>query len=484
MNNTLKNLTPAGVFHYFEEISDIPRASRNTKPIADYLENFAKERSLKYIRDEYDNVIIEKEASEGCKSTKTLIIQGHTDMVAEKNKNCSHNFANEPLSLKTDGDYIYADNTTLGGDDGIAVAYALALLDDSELFAPKIKAIFTSNEEIGLLGATALDAKYLEGDYLLNIDSEEEGILLNSCAGGAAFTASLTLEYKKSSYKNSFCIEISGLLGGHSGTEIDKYRANAGKILGNLLLYMDEKVGFDLVSIDGGTKDNAIMREASAMVLCDDERLEAVIEEFAGFTRLQYQNTDSNINISVHHEELKEEAKVLTDKCRDALTELLSLTPDGVLEFENVDNHYVQTSLNMGIIDFSENTLKVTFLVRSSIDFVKENVLRRLKKICKLIGAECRVSGEYPGWASRNDSELIEIMKSVYLSQYGEEPVVEGVHAGLECGIFYKKNPKLDIVSFGPNIYDIHTPNEHLSISSTSRVWYYIVEVLMRLSML
>ena len=479
MSEVLKELKPYKVFKYFEEICGIPHASGNKEPIKNYCVNFAKEHHLSCEVDDYMNVIITKEASAGYESAPTVIIQGHLDMVAEKTRDSKHNFDTDPLELKIVGDSIYANNTTLGGDDGIAIAYALAILDDEDILHGRIIAIFTANEEIGLLGATYLDAKYLNAKYLLNIDSEEEGIFLNSCAGGNSFSAHLKYNCEDVIYKNIYTIDIFGLLGGHSGTEIDKFRANAGKIAGNFLAYLNENTKFQVININGGKKDNAIMRETCITVAsdCKEDEMRDILNTFTGFTKIQYLKNDPAIEIDIKIND-KKIMRAIRDSDKNKLINYLLLSPDGVIEYENVDNHYVQTSLNLGVITMDENEILITHLVRSSIDFVKENIIRTLKGLCGILDIEYTMSGNYPGWTPRENSHLIDVMKRVYLSQYGKEAVVCGVHAGLECGIFYKKNPDLDIVSFGPDIFDIHTPKEHLSISSVSRVWYFIIDVL------
>lgn len=476
MNNALKELYDYKFFRYFDEISAIPRASKNRKPIADYCENFAKEHNLEYYRDEFDNVVIKKEATKGYENSDTVIIQGHLDMVAEKERDSKHNFDTNGLELIIDGDFIKANKTTLGGDDGIAIAYALAILDDNTLKHPPLKAVFTADEEIGLLGAIDLDEGFLEGRYMINIDSEEEGYFLNSCAGGQVITASIPYNFLPNNYNSSYFITVGGLYGGHSGAEIDKNRGNAGKILGDLLVFLDKTTSIGISYIDGGKKDNAIMREACAKVSSDDESIIELIKEFEKNVKLQFANIDKEVYIKV--EKIEKENNVLSSESFKQLKALLACTPNGVLQFEETQTHYVQTSLNLGIITMNPSEIIVSFLVRSSIDFAKHNVIRQIEFLCDCMGIEYSSSGEYPGWAVNNDSKLTGIMSNVYEDMFGTKPVVMGIHAGLECGIFYKKNPELDIVSMGPDMYDIHTPAERLSISSSKRTWDFLIKVL------
>ena len=476
----LDNLQPKKVFHYFEEICSIPHGSRNTKQISDYCVKFAEEHGLEYYQDNDNNVIIIKEASKDCENIAPVIIQGHLDMVCEKVPTSDIDMENEGLKIGIDGDEIYADGTTLGGDDGIAVAMALAVLDDDTLTHPRIEAVFTVDEEIGMLGAVTIDVSPLKGKRLLNIDSEEEGIFTVSCAGGNV--AKCTLPLKGNQYSGeAILITITGLNGGHSGVEINKGRANANVLMGRLLQEVKKTCGLRILSVAGGLKDNAIPRESKAVVIVDCSNiLSEIIQKYENVFKNEYSTTDSDV--SVTYENINVTDKILQDDdTTNKVIYLLDCLPNGIQAMSMDIEGLVQTSLNMGIVNTLTDSLEISFCVRSSVDTQKEMLNRRLDEMMTMIGGQTAICGDYPGWEYKKDSSLRELLIRIYEEQYGEKPRVEAIHAGVECGMFAGKIQDLDCVSFGPNLTQIHTVRERMSISSVERVYKFLLEILKRI---
>lgn len=455
---------------FFEEISKIPHGSGNTDKIAEYLMSFATSRGLYVRRDGANNVIIKKGATEGFEGRPTVILQGHTDMVEAKKSDKTKDMTTEGLDLYIDGDLLRADGTTLGGDDGVAVAYALALLDSTDIPHPAIEAIFTSDEEIGLLGAVALDTYDIEGRVMINIDSDEEGIFTVGCAGGVRVDLNVPMRVKKT-VKNATKISVSGLKGGHSGVEIHKKRENAIKILGEVLAALSEKGRICLGYIEGGNADNAIPRSAEAAVSGYAAEA-ALLEEIAS----KYRVREPDIKIEAN--EITEEVSLFSEEDSARLVSLICAEPSGVIAFSEDIAGLVETSLNLGIIKSSDTGTELAFSIRSSKGVKKEELLTRVTKIAEEHGATHSCHGAYPAWEYRPESHLCEVMCGVYEECYGKSATVVTIHAGLECGIFCDKLDGLDCVSIGPDNYDIHTTEERLSLPSFARVWEFIKKVL------
>ena len=488
--NVLNSLEPQEVFYWFEQICNIPHGSGNTKKISDFLVNFAKDRNLKFIQDESNNVIIYKDAfdknSDINDEQKTVILQGHIDMVCEKVDDCDIDFINEGLKLKIDDGFIKADGTTLGGDDGIAVAYMLAILDSKDIQHPPLECVFTVDEEIGMLGAAAMDMSVLKGRKLLNIDSEEEGYLLVSCAGGATVQIRIPL-LRRGAQGKKYIVTLSGLRGGHSGVEINKGRANADAVLGNVLKELSlADDSMKVVSVKGGLKDNAIPVKATAVVVSKNfDILEKTLNDMQEELREILKNTDPDILLSI-----KEADGSTEEEKWYPLDELLNLRflmlfgdmPFGVRKMSSDIPGLVQTSLNLGILDTTEDEILITYSVRSSRKDEKQELIEELVTIAESIGATIVVTGAYPAWEYKKDSELREIMTKTYEEMFHKPMVVQAIHAGVECGLFSDKLEGLDAVSFGPDILDIHTPKERLNIDSVKRTWEYIKTVLSELS--
>lgn len=475
----LENLKPENVFYYFEEIANIPHGSRNTKQISDYLVNFAKERNLEHYQDELNNVVIIKEASEGYESAEPVIIQGHMDMVCEKENGSTIDFEKDGLELYVDDGFVKAKDTTLGGDDGIAVAYALALLDSKELKHPRLEVVITVDEEIGMLGAVDIDLSMLKGHIMLNIDSDVEGEFLTSCAGGMSINSSIPVT-RTSQTGLETIITLTGLDGGHSGAEIHKEHGNANILMGRILENIFNELPFGILDIKGGLKDNAIPRECTVTLLIPEEAREdvtrivnATAKELAA--ELSVADPATRIDLSFGN---VTEKNVLDYASVNKIILYLRTVPNGVINMSQVITGLVETSLNLGILELKDNEFSSLTSIRSSVATRKDDLKKRVMNIIEMLGGECEAEGEYPAWEYNAHSTLRPQVVKVYQELFGEEPKLTAIHAGLECGILSDKIPNLDCVSFGPTNYDIHTPKERLSISSTEKYWNFLVKFL------
>lgn len=460
----LTHLQPTRVFHYFEEICGIPHGSGDTARISDYCVAFAQAHNLTYHQDALGNVIIKKPATAGYEDHPAVILQGHIDMVCEKAPDSAIDFAADGLSVDTDGEVVFAHGTTLGGDNGIAVAMAFAILESTDLPHPPLEVLLTVDEETGMYGAEGFDPSYLEGKMLINIDSEEEGVLTVSCAGGARAELTLPLTYAPNTAP-CWQVEVGGLQGGHSGIEIDKGRLNANIVLAQFLQTLDCR----LVTIGGGQKDNAIPVSSSAVIACDTDPT----EEAAVFAAAHRVAGDPNLTIAITP--ATADTAMTADTTAAVLT-LLTTVPNGIQSMSADIEGLVQTSLNLGILTTEGDTLRASFAVRSSVGAEKAALLDRLASL-----APCTTYGHYPAWEYRKDSRLRDVMCAVWERTTGAKPTVAAIHAGLECGLFCEKIPGLDAVSVGPNMWDVHTCRERLSVASTARVYAYLCEVLKEL---
>jgi dipeptidase D len=475
--SVLSELEPKKVFYYFEEITKIPHGSYNVDAISDYLANFGKEHGLETYQDELKNVIMIKEATDGYENEPALIIQGHMDMVAVSKPELNIDMKKEPLKVAVGGaeEYIYAEGTSLGGDDGIAVAVGLALLDDETLKHPRLEVVFTVNEETGMEGAAGIDLSMLKGNRLLNLDSEDEGIFLTSCAGG--LRANIDLPVKEVSVPAGatlFELEIGGLLGGHSGEEIIKGRANSNKLAGRLLQGFDGEVL--LADVDGGLADNAIPRVTKlSVVVKEAEKFEKYLEEFSKDVASEFHAKDPGFYTKV----LRKTAEIDSDvKVYDAANAIkfVFTVPNGVQAMSADIEGLVETSLNLGILKMvdSGKAVHATFSIRSSVESAKKELTDRVICLAETFGGSVKLSGDYPGWAYRSDSPLRDKMCALYEKMYGKKPVLRAIHAGLECGLLGDKINDLDCVSIGPDMKDIHTTEEKLYIASSRRVYEFV----------
>lgn len=477
----LSGQKPERVWKYFEDLCGIPHGSYNEKEISDYCVSFARERGLEVYQDEAWNVVIIKEASKGYENVRPLILQGHLDMVCEKKPDCNIDFKKDGLRLKVDGDYVYAEGTTLGGDDGIAVAYTLAILDDDSIPHPRLEVVFTTSEEVGMEGATALDVSMLKGHTVLNLDSEEEGILLTGCAGGCSAVVTLPVQRRKSRGIIA-SLKVTGLQGGHSGVEIDKGRGNANMLLVRVLAGLRNCADYELVSMSGGQKDNAIPRESQAELLFSAsavEQAQVYCSELDTVLKKEYEATDAGVAVVFEILDEKEEEVLSSESQQKALALVLAL-PNGIQSMSGDIEGLVETSLNLGIMEMVKEELKLHYAVRSSVGTAKDWLTDEIGFLTGTFGGSVKLQGVYPAWEYRRDSRLREDMVRIYEAMFGVTPKVEAIHAGLECGILASKIPDLDCVSTGPDILDVHTTEERISISSVERMWNYILEILKR----
>ena len=455
---------------FFEEFSKIPRGSGNTKKIADYLVAFATERGLEVIRDNSDNVIIKKPATQGYENRPGVIIQGHTDIVALKEPDCGIDMEKEGLDLYIDGENLRARGTTLGADDGVAMAYAMAILDSNDIEHPALEAVFTSDEETGLIGATALDADVLNGRMLINIDSDEEGIFTAGCAGGGRIDIKLPIK-AKTHIGRIFSLKIEGLKGGHSGVEIHKNRANAIKVAAEILSKIED---VRLGKTTAGSADNAI--PSNALILFTTKTSIFEISQIISDVKDQLPEDESDVKFGIDMS--ISSAKLLSIEDSANLLSLICEMPNGVTRMSEDIEGLVETSLNMGILNLDDKNLELTISVRSAKGEEKAKLISKVREIAEGHGATVGVRGEYPAWEYRKDSHLRDVMCRVYNEMYGKEATVVTIHAGLECGIFSDKMDGLDCVSIGPDNRDIHTPDERLSLPSFNRVYEYLINVL------
>lgn len=477
----IEDIIKERVFYHFLEISKIPRGSGNEKQISDYLLSFGRKLGLECVQDSALNIIIKKQASKGYEKAPTVIIQGHMDMVCEKNGDIIHDFTNDPIKLVVKDDYIYADNTTLGGDDGIALAYAMAILEDNTIAHPPIEVLITTDEETGMTGVNALKAEYLNGKIVLNLDSEEEGKLWVSCAGGIRTQSTLPINWiNKKENTKEFVLEIKGLKGGHSGADIHLGKGNANKLMGRLLREISKEIDFNLVSLNGGAKDNAIPREAMAVISidkCKENKLLEVKTKVCQTLGKEFGKKDPELKIPFSEYKEKIE-KVFSDETTAKAVNLSYLYPNGVNTVSAEIEGLTESSTNLGVVITKENSIEYHSAVRSSVLSLKEELVERNKCLTEILGGTFTANAGYPEWPYKTDSKIREICKEVFSRMYGKEPEVVAIHAGLECGILKEKLGDLDMISFGPDIIDIHTPNEHMSISSVRRCYEYILEVL------
>ncbi len=469
----LSDQEPAEVFGYFEDICAIPHGSGNTRAISEYCMEFAKKRGLEAYRDGLNNVLIRKKASRGYENKPGIVIQGHLDMVCEAADGKEIDFLSEGIDARTDGEYVFAEGTTLGADDGIAAAMALALLADESISHPELEVLLTADEETGMFGAADFDMSQLRGNRLLNIDSEEEGILTAGCAGGMRVVCRIPFE-KENAEGEKVRIEVCGLKGGHSGTEIDKCRGNAVKLLARALA----GINFRLVSLFGGGKDNVIPSYAAAELLTEDaDALEERVFNLNAALKTEYRASDADARIVFTR--LGSAAQTaLAEKDSRRITDFLIAAPDGVQNRSAEINGLTETSLNIGKASLTDNALEAVFLIRSSVNSRKYELFERLGALSELAGGSAERVSEYPAWEYMPDSQFMRTCMDVYRRMYGDDMRVEIIHAGLECGLFAAKRPELECVSVGPNILDVHSPKERLEIKSVKRVYEYVKAIL------
>lgn len=482
MLESLKNLDSFEAFKYFKEMNEIPRGSGNEKAISDWLVDFAKKHNFEVIQDEALNVIIKKPGTEGYENAPVVVIQGHMDMVCEKNIGTEHDFEKDSIKFIVEDDILRADGTTLGADNGIAVAFGMAVLASKEIAHPPIELLVTTEEETGMGGALALNPENIKGRMLINLDSEEEGTLLVSCAGGVRELIKLPITWEKVEENYVNCaVRIRGLKGGHSGMEINKERGNSNKLMGRFLHNLHNKIDFKIAALNGGAKMNAIPREFDADILVKEEdkgKLEELVKEWNEVFKNELNAADPEVKLTLDILGEKAEKAFSMDTTEKAIKTLF-LIPNGVQTMSMSIEGLVESSTNLGVVTTKEENISFESAVRSSVRTLKDEITNRGRIIADLVGAEILFESDYPEWQYNPDSKLRTVFVEVFEKIYNKKPEINAIHAGLECGLFGGKfNGEMDMISLGPNIYDVHTPDEHISISSTERVWKYFVEVL------
>ncbi len=469
----LEGLRPEKVFEFFEYLCSVPHGSGNTKQISDLCVKFAQERGLRYTQDKYNNVVIRKDATPGYENAEPLIFQGHIDMVCASEPDCGIDMATEPIRLVVDGDWVKADRTSLGADNGIGAALALALLDDGTLRHPKLEVVLTTDEETGMYGADGIDLSALEGHNLVNLDSEEEGYLTVSCAGGIRVDCAFPADWEAVPAGMRFYeVAVDGLKGGHSGAEIDKGRANANRIMGRFLSRARWATGLRLVSLTGGTFANVISLSCRAVVAVPEEKawlFEKMCADDEAMFRNEYAAADPGLRLKAAP--TSEADRVFSAARTKALLDMLTVAPNGVRAMSMDIPGLVQTSLNLGVIETGEEGTVLHFLLRSAIQSQKDQLAAELETLCALLGASYDTHDAYPAWEYRRESDLRDALADACEKVLGKKPEITATHGGLECGLFMDKRPDFDCVSIGPELHEVHSVRERLSIASTERLY-------------
>ncbi|ROL55744.1 aminoacyl-histidine dipeptidase [Bacteroidetes/Chlorobi group bacterium Naka2016] len=480
MGNILGNLEPKIVWDIFEEITQIPRPSKREEKIVAYVIDFARKHGLEYRQDKLGNVVIKKPATPGMENRKGVVIQGHLDMVCEKNADVEHDFLNDPIKPYVDGDWVKAQGTTLGADNGIGVAMGLAVLASKDIAHPDVEVLLTLDEETGLTGAQQLGQDLLENKILINLDSEEEGVFIIGCAGGINTSGSFYYESEPvPSNHIAYKISLKGLMGGHSGLEINDGRGNAIKLLNRFLWLLWKKIDFRLSSFDGGNAHNAIPREAFATITFNQKneiKFHSFADEFRHILSTEWKSKEPNIELIYEKVELPD--FVLSRETQKKLLNALYVLPHGVIRFSPDVKGLVQTSTNLAVIKTNPNEIFVLTSQRSSVETEKFDISNQVKIGFELAGALPKQGEGYPSWQPNINSPILEVAKETYTKMFGVAPKIEVIHAGLECGLIGEKYPGMDMISFGPNLKDVHSPAERVQISSVKNIWNFLLEVL------
>lgn len=483
MDYVTKGLYPEKVFRNFENISQIPRSSGKEKQVSDYIVNFAKDLGLDTYQDEYNNIVIRKPATNGNPDGPTVMLQAHIDMVTESGDFSNHDFDKDPIELIIDGNHLHANDTTLGADNGIGVAYMMSVLESQDIKHPNLECVFTSDEEVGLIGVNRLDFSNLKSSLVINLDSEEDYNILVGCAGAVDSILSIRKEYKPATPTNvALEITIRGLFGGHSGMDIDKNRGNANQIMGRLLNSIS--VDFDIFNIDGGSKRNAIPRTSETVISVSDKDIEQAakdIQKMSAKIQKELYATEPNLKISLRRS-ASMDFKVFTDACKDKIIKTLMLMPAGVIAMEAELDEQVETSTNFALVKETDTHIEFKNLTRSSSQSKKEYVKSKIEALADLLGAEIEFSAGYPAWEYNSNSQLENKAVDIYKDVFKKAPNVLVMHCGLECGILISKLPqKAEAISIGPTMYDVHTPKEYVEIDSVGKIWDYLLTLLERI---
>lgn len=480
MGQILGNLEPKIVWEVFEEITQHPRPSKKEEKIISYVIDFAKKHNLTLKQDKLGNIVIKKQATPGMENRKGVVIQGHLDMVCEKNADVEHDFLKDPIKPYIDGDWVKAKGTTLGADNGIGVAMGLALLASNDVQHPHLEVLLTLDEETGLTGAQHLGTDMLDAKILINLDSEEEGTFIIGCAGGINTTASFFYEDEPIP-PSSMAIKISlkGLKGGHSGLEINDGRGNAIQLLNRFLWNLSKNIDFRLSSFNGGNAHNAIPREAFAVITfhqLDETKFQTFANDFRITLLNEWKTKEPNIDLLYENVELPR--RVLSQKQRNNLLSTLYVVPHGVRRFSPDVKGLVQTSTNLAVIATHKDEIFVQTSQRSSLESEKYDIATQVRLAFELGNAKPMHSNGYPSWQPNIESPILEISKSIYTKMFKQEPKIEVIHAGLECGLIGEKYPGMDMISFGPTLKDVHSPAERVQISTVKKCWDFLLEVL------
>ncbi len=473
----ISELEPTSVFGYFEELTKIPRGSGDMEKVSSYCVEFAKKHGLFCVRDEQNNVIIKKPASKGYEQKEPIILQGHLDMVCQKDADVTIDFLKDGIDAFVDGDFIRASGTTLGADNGIAVAMVLSILADNSISHPPIEAVFTTDEEIGMIGASGLSMEHLSGKRMINLDSEDPRFVTVSCAGGSDFKIRVPLEFQ-TVQKSGITISINGLLGGHSGVEINKGRVNANLLLGRVLNHLRKSISFDIISLNGGDKANAIPNGAAAFLAADD--VDAVKKELSAYSEILSKELSSREpSFSLEFEEFAGETfDVMSEENKETLISMLVLAPNGVLTMSAEIENLVETSLNLGVLNMDKQEATLLFALRSNKTSALLALDEKLTSFAKLFPCTCESGGFYPPWEYTENAKLKTLYQEKFCEKFGFTPEAYAIHAGLECGVFASKIKGFDCISVGPEMHDIHTTNERLSISSSKALYELLLEIL------
>lgn len=484
MEYKITGCKPEKLFRFFEEISAIPRGSGNEKAISDYLVRFANERDLWVHQDEAYNVIIKKSGSEGAEDKAPVMLQGHLDMVCEKLGGVEHDFEKEGIDLVVKDGVLSANGTTLGADNGVAVALMLTVLDEAALKHPPLECVFTTEEEVGLNGAASLDKSLINARTMINMDSEDEGVATVSCAGGLRIWLEKVIK-RETAEGSLVSVKMEGLLGGHSGMDIGKERQNANLLMARMVEYLMGETDGKLVSFNGGTKDNAITRECEASLIYADQaeadKAEKIACEFAEILAGEITPAEPDFACEISVEEGKKE-EVISEEDAAAFIRAIRLAPNGVFARNHKMDGFIIASSNMGIVKTEKELLQIIVAPRSSVASLQEDTKARFGTLAETFGFTTRYSGEYPGWSYAEESRIREVFAESYRTLFGEELKVEAIHAGLECGLFSEALPGLDAIAVGPTVYDVHTPDEHVPLDSFERFYELLKDVLERLA--
>lgn len=478
----LDQLEPKKMFQFFEEICQIPHGTFDIGRISDFCADFAKKRNLEVVQDKAGNVVIKKPGTAGYEDSAPVILQGHMDMVCDKRPESTHDFKTDPLKLRIVDGSIMATDTTLGADNGVAVAMAMALLDSDDIPHPPLEVLFTADEEIGMGGATTIDMSLFKGRMLINMDSEDEGIFTAGCAGGINFYNQIPVR-KQQANGTAVTIRIHELLGGHSGIEIDQQRGNANKMMGRLLNRIAQDTEFVIAEINGGSKANVISFDCTAKIIVrpeDAEKVKEFVADMKETWEVEFMGDEPTMKVDAAAEE-NVSAIAFDKESTGRVISYLIVSPNGIVEYSRKIKGSVETSLNLGVLETADDYVRATYQIRSSMESKKVQIREQLEQCGKVVGAESVITGEYPAWQYNPESKLRTIMVDTFKDMYGKEPEVVTIHAGLECGLFLGKCPDLDCVSIGCDLKNVHSFNESMDIASAARTWDFVKEVLARL---